>query len=607
MGLLAPLFLLGLAALAAPVVVHLMQRDRREAVEFPSLMFLQRIPFRTSRRQRIRHWPLFLLRCLALLLLVAAFARPFVRDRLAFAAGDAAREVVVLLDRSYSMGYGERWARASAAVGETIDALRPADRATLVLFDTDAAAGAPTSDPAALRAALDEARPGAGGTRYAPALRVARRILETSDRARREVVLVSDFQRLAWSGAGSEVRMAPGTEVRTMDVGEGETSNAAVTGVELGREREGGREWATVAARVVHRGDSAAGVLGATLELNGREIERTTIPIAAGGVGRVTFARVPLPEGESRAVVRLDADRLRADDAFHFTLAPGRSLSLLLVEPTGAAASHALYLTRALSIGRRPPIDAEVARGAALPASALAGRSVVVLHDAAPGEDAARRLRAWVERGGGLIVAAGERGSARAWPAALAEIMPGEVGEVVDRVDGRGGRLAVLDRSHPALAPFDAPRSGDFAAARFLRYRRLTPAADAAVLARFDDGTPALLERRVGEGRVMLWGGTLDAYWSDLALQPVYLPFVHQLARHAAAYADARAWRTVGEGLELPRAADGAAAHDAAGAPTVVVAPSGARTRIAADGARRVVLDEAGFYEIERAGGAGAG
>lgn len=606
MGLLAPLFLLGLAAIAAPLAVHLMQRDRREAVEFPSLMFLQRIPYRTSRRQKIRHWPLFVLRCLALVLLVAAFARPFVRDSLAFAAGDGAREVVILLDRSYSMGYGDRWTRATAAVREAIDGLRPEDRATLVLFAADAEAGAPTSDPAALRAALDAAQPGAGGTRFAPALRVARRLLEPAERVRREVLVVSDFQRLGWSAAGNELRMPEGTQVRIADVGDGETSNAAVTGVELGREREGGREWATVAARIVHRGSAPPGDISATLELNGREIERKMVAVPAGGAGRVTFTRVALPEGESRGVVRLDADRLAADDAFHFVLVPGSALSLLLVEPTGAPASHALYLSRALSIGGRPPVDVDVLRGAALTAGELAGRSVVVLHDAAPGEEAARRLRAWVERGGGLIVAAGERGGARSWPAALAEVLPGTVGEVVDRADGRGGRLAVLDRSHPALAPFDAPRSGDFSAARFFRYRRLTPAADAAVLATFDDGAPALLERRVGEGRALLWGSTLDAYWSDLALQPVYLPFVHQLVRYAAAYTDTRAWRTVGEGLELDRAAgDAATSSTGAAPPTVVVAPSGERLRVGADGPRRVVLDEAGYYTIERAGAAG--
>ena len=49
------------------------------------------------------------------------------------------------------------------------------------------------------------------------------------------------------------------------------------------------------------------------------------------------------------------------------------------------------------------------------------------------------------------------------------------------------------------------------------------------MLARFDGGAPALLERRVGSGRVLLWASTLDLSWSDLPLKPVFLPFVHRV------------------------------------------------------------------------------
>ena len=98
-------------------------------------MFLQRIPYQSVRRRRIRNWPLLLLRLAALALIVAAFARPFLRRQaLAAAAAGGAREVVVLLDRSYSMGYGDRWTRATAAAREAIAGVGPADRASLVFF-----------------------------------------------------------------------------------------------------------------------------------------------------------------------------------------------------------------------------------------------------------------------------------------------------------------------------------------------------------------------------------------------------------------------------------------------------------------------------------------
>src|SRR5437016_13039177 len=99
MNFLAPLFLVGLAAVAVPVIIHLIHRERRVVVPFPSLMFLQRIPYRSVRRQKLRHLLLLALRCLALALLAAAFARPFFDRR--HAAGQAttgAREVLILLD-----------------------------------------------------------------------------------------------------------------------------------------------------------------------------------------------------------------------------------------------------------------------------------------------------------------------------------------------------------------------------------------------------------------------------------------------------------------------------------------------------------------------------
>src|SRR5450759_4703051 len=116
MAVLTPFFLRGLSAIAIPVLIHLIQRERKRVVEFPSLMFVRRIPYQSVRRRRIRHWALLLLRAAAIALIVAAFARPFLRQSAAAAAvGGGAREVVILLDQSASMGYGDDWDRAREA------------------------------------------------------------------------------------------------------------------------------------------------------------------------------------------------------------------------------------------------------------------------------------------------------------------------------------------------------------------------------------------------------------------------------------------------------------------------------------------------------------
>ena len=133
MGLtfLVPAFLAGLAALAIPVVLHLLNRERKESVRFPSLMFVRRVPYRSIRRQSIRHPWLLLLRCIALALLAAAFSRPFLeRSDASAASARSARDVAVLLDRSYSMGYGDRWERARAAARTVVAGLAPGSRST---------------------------------------------------------------------------------------------------------------------------------------------------------------------------------------------------------------------------------------------------------------------------------------------------------------------------------------------------------------------------------------------------------------------------------------------------------------------------------------------
>ncbi|MDQ3698059.1 MAG: BatA domain-containing protein [Gemmatimonadota bacterium] len=615
LGFLAPIFLAGLAALAVPVFIHLIQRERREAVEFPSLMFLRRIPYKSMRRQRLRHITLFALRCLALVLLAAAFARPFLDARQASAlpSGVGARELVILLDRSWSMGYGDRWTRALGAARRAVDGVTPDDQATLVLFDAGATAVTePTADRGALRAAIEAARLGAGVTRYAPALKLAQQVLADSDRPRREAVLITDFQRIGWDGR-EEVRLPPGTTLTNVDVSTGETRDIAVAGVELGRDftdTEGAtaQERVTASARIVNTGaDSATGVV-VTLELNGRELERKTAMVPAKGATMVAFTPVAIPDGPSRGTVRVAPDALPQDDAFHFVLSRGQALSVLVIDHPEASDGASLYLTRSLAIGDDPPFRATVRRASRLTAADVEGRELVILNDADfPQGEAGRRLADHVRRGGGLVIALGGRVAPQRWSPEALDFLPAPVGAMVDRSADRGATLGTIDRSHPVFELFSAPRSGDWGSARFFRYRPVQLETGAGALARMDDGSVALAERRVGRGRVLVWGSTLDAFWNDLPLQPVFLPFVHQLAKYAAGYAEDRPSLTVGEAVDARVQGPGTNDQEP-GTELVVTIPSGERVRISpvdsassAPRSRALELTEQGFYEVRRA------
>ena len=626
MSFLAPLFLAGLTALAVPVIIHLINRERREVVHFPSLMFLQRIPYRSVRRQKLRHIFLLVLRCLALAIVVMAFARPFVRRNAPLrAAGSGARELVVLVDRSYSMGAGDHWTRAQAAARRAVSGLGPTDRATVIAFDNEAAAlTPPTQDAATLSAAIAALRPSSEGTRYAPPLKLASQILAGSNLPRREVVLITDFQRRGWA-VRDEIAFPPRTAVTNVDVAAGDTAlgDAAVADVSVQR-NEGERDRAVVAARLTNTGATALENADVTLEINARvaETKRTTIP--ARGATQVRFAPIAIPNGTSAGIVRFvvaaaapRANSLAADDRYYFTIAPDAGVSVLLVEPSTPRANQSLYLSRALAIGDRPSFRIDVRKTGGLAPADLEGRSLIIFDEVPPPSgDGARRLHDFLDAGGGVLVVAGDQLPASAWGGEWSAAVPGTIGPVVDRAGDAGGTLAWIDYDHPVFDVFNAPRSGDFATARFLRYRRLTVRADSArrtgggadtasgshVLARFDDGAPALVEQRIGRGKLLVWTSTLDSYWNDLSLQPVFLPFVHQVAKYAGRYSGARGSFVAGEVLDLSRHAELAGGAGRAAAPAVVEAPSGAKSRLASSNEGLVPLHEQGFYEIRPEG-----
>src|SRR5687768_15550183 len=121
MSFIAPLVFLGLAALAIPVLLHLIQREKKQILHFPSLMFVRQIPYKSVQRRRIHNWLLLMVRLAALALIVFAFARPFLARETNIVAGTGAREVVVLLDNSYSITYADRWERARQAAYDAIN------------------------------------------------------------------------------------------------------------------------------------------------------------------------------------------------------------------------------------------------------------------------------------------------------------------------------------------------------------------------------------------------------------------------------------------------------------------------------------------------------
>ncbi len=626
MGLafLTPLFLGGLLAVAIPVIVHLIRRHRGMPFHFPSLMFLRRLPVRDVRRRQIRDWPLLLLRASVVVLLALAFARPVLQFGGAEEEGveEAFREVVIVLDRSWSMMRGERWERARSSADSVLSELQAPDRVSLVLFDRSGMlAVEPTLDLARVRAVLDTTRAGWSGARFGSGLQAAATVLDASDRSRQEVVFISDFQRSGWD-QGPRDRLPPGARLLPIDVGNDGLGMIVVSDVIFEHSFPEGRHLVTPTVRIVRQGPGPPARGELTLELDGALAESRTTEISQVITSIALEPFLLSGPDPVRGEIRLVPEEAEAEEPFRFSLSAREILSVLLIEGPDAPP----YLRQALRLAGTPPIRVENRTSTqGLTPESLEEFDLVLLHDLPlPSGAAGAQLRDHVDSGGGLLVVAGPGSAPAEWESAWDAILPGRPGEPVTRDPVRGGSLTGLEQDHPIFVAFSGPEGGSLGGPRFFRYRTL-PLADPSslgmegdlepvrALARFDDGTPALAERAAGSGRVLIWTSALDTGWSDLPLRPVFVPLVREMVRYAAHRREASPFVTVGQPLDArflleragllrdrPTEEGEAAGGEGWTLPAAVMIGPGGRSAGLRAGGGPIDLREPGFYEIQR-------
>src|SRR5215475_15744728 len=399
MSFLTPAFLVGLGALAVPILIHLIQRERKRVVEFPSLMFVRRIPYQSVRRRRIRHWFLLLLRATAVALIVAAFSRPFFQQQArASAVSGGARDIVILLDQSASMGYGDHWAKARDAARGVVRGMGANDRATLVLFAKNAEENMrATSDRGRLEGAVNSAKVGSGATRYGPALKLAESILSRSPVKRREAVLISDFQKTGWSGS-EDAKFPEGMTLTATSVASPNIQNVSVPSVSFGRASFSGQERVTVTAGISNKGDEALKDIPVVLTVDGHDIETARASVAPHASSSVSFAPFTLVGSNVRGSIHAGSDPMPADNAFHFVLSPSEPVSIVIVDALDRS-DESLFLSKALSIGSTPTFQIDATSASRVSPQTFDKRSVVVLNDTPYPPGSGGALKRFVERG----------------------------------------------------------------------------------------------------------------------------------------------------------------------------------------------------------------
>ncbi len=604
MGLLAPLFLLGGLFVALPIVLHLTRRQR-EPTPFPSFLLL-RLQHRAARwkRRRFRNVPLLLLRCLALLLLALAFAEPVLEREGAVAGDDLPRDLAILVDRSLSMTAAGRFETARALASEEIESLAPGERAVLSAFeDRPVALTERTDDRAELLDALADLQPGDGGAGLATALGVASRLLPRETGRRREVVLVSDLQRSGFEDGRPRPSLAPGVALRVRSVTPPENpqlANAWIAAVEA-VPGSAGRVAVRAEVRFAPGDGPSERDAEISLALAGRAVEGRQVTLPGDRALSVVFDPILRPEEPLLAEVRLGPpDVLPGDDRYRLVLHPAPPVEVGVV---GAGARN-VFLEEALGVGMAPAfaLRAAPARGEAAVLEGLADARVALVEE--PGRldaGAAAALRRFLEAGGGVVAAMGARRIPRDVAAALEDVLPATPGGFVDR--DPPGRLADFETSHPVFEPFAGPAGASLGSVLFHRYRTLGEVdSAAAVLARFDDGRPALLAQAVGEGWVFLFASSLDADWSELPRHAAFVPFTNRLFAAAGRHETIPLAYRVGDAVD-PGGAFRLPPREAETAPEVLVeSPGGERRLLTGTSALR--LGEAGFFRARRPGGA---
>lgn len=611
MSFVEPLFLLGLLAAGLPVVVHLINRRKAVRREFPALKFLLQSQRKESRGIKVRQWLLMALRILVIALLAISLAKPFVLSSAGVTASERLPTATVfVVDDSYSMANEGWWEAAENAFSQRYDRLRPWDEVALVTTAPGAPRPVPrlTGTHGDLEEAFEKLSPGEHDTHLVDALLAASEILSASELPNRKIVVLSDLAR-----GGFDETLHPDEpipyNVELVEIRNDDVANLAIESVDYEQEGSTREPVWRVDATIRNFGDQDAKT-EIRLKIDGQTAAGGLVEVPAGKTVRHTFRHKLEGTGIKEGLVELvDADGLETDDRRYFVVRLRDTISTLLVngEPSSIPFHDEMFfLERALNprMDTDSNIVPDLTTREGLENMDLGGYDVVVLANVAKVTPAtAKKLQTFVESGGGLLVAMGDQVDTAAYNQHLGSLLPKPLRglkQLAQRTDPdapvKVTRFGPPRRDHPVFQVYQMPGGASLQAVEVYSYMLLEPSPpeQSELVLSFKDNAPALLEREVGRGRVLLLTTTVDDEWSDLPFRPAFLPLarraVQYLARRATSAGQTR-W-TVGEEVKL----EVASVLDER---AVVTGPDDLRTVLEPiDGAISLTPRKSGLYEV---------
>jgi hypothetical protein len=566
MSFLNPIMLFGIAAVSVPIIIHLLNRRKFQKVVWAAMRFLRISVEQNQRRMRIEDMILLALRCLLLILLALALARPAFMSRAADVFGQSKVTGVVILDNSASMAVSDgtqtRFEKARRAAEQAIESM-PAGSATAVFLASDIVNGIipePTFDLNLARRIVREAPLTDRATDLFPALNRAINVLQDRLAIRKEIYLITDGQAAGWRQLVDAQRALERikSEIKThiVLVSEREERNLAITELRLasGLSPVGQPLRFEVQVSNFGREDVRDVRVGLSVDSDPASDEFTIEALPAGSTRSVSlFARLR-SEGFHEISARIPEDRQPADDRRAIAVRAIKDVRVLVVdgEPgTEPRESETYFLRNALV-----PVPAEqaadyfiktvTATGAELASARFDDFDAVILANVSDFSEAVvQRLQQYLRRGGGLMIFPGASVNVDFYNQQLfarAQLLPAALGPVRGDADQDQKYFALQDKDyqHPIVTLWNDPAAGTLGSARFYRAFPLnmpasettnSPSPDAGipeVILKYSDGAVAVAQRNWGLGRVVLFSSTADTAWNDL---PVRLPFVPLLHR----------------------------------------------------------------------------
>jgi hypothetical protein len=587
MGLFAPWFLAGLAALALPLYLHLLKKQTRTPKEVSSLMFFESRTQSSTRHRRLRYFLLLSLRLLVLLLLILAFANPFINRNSATLASD--RLVLLVVDNSFSMRAGTRLADAKDKAMSVL-AGKGAARAQVAAFGSQLhLMTQPVEDQSALRAAVQSIQRGDGHGNFGELARAIRAMAE-SVHTPIELHLFSDMQRTELAVSFLDMALPANVQLTTHPVVTKAQPNWTVESVNAPGQ-VWGKDAKPVHAQAVIAGyGTPAAQRSVSLVVNGKTTATKSVMVPANGRANVDFPSLEVPYGFSRCEIKIEADGFPDDDLRRFAIERSDPKQVLLIHNYGDRRSP-VYISAALSAAAQSAFVLEsiaVNEAADRQPSRYAFIALSDVNNVPPLLE--NSLTQYVRSGGSLLIAAGtSAGSRTQIPIFGAHII---AAREYSRLPERSMAVGSSDSSFPAVA-----KANGWPGVKFFYALNVEPG-DARVIVRLADQTPLLLEKRIGEGRVVLFTSGLDNLTNDFPLDPAFVPFIEQTARYLAGSERKGGARPVDAFLELRNNKEQSQGVE-------VTDPNGNRplTLKEAASAQSFQLTKAGYYQLRLADG----